>query len=554
MIYEELDEIVDKLHKQDLSRPITVGVMGDFSGHPEEPLPSVIDRKFVDVTLENLDPFLAWVKPRLSFRVKNRLESEYESEVAIELNFTQMRSFHPLEVLRQTYWHKPMLNGRRESIDNFSIVEEIDKLIDVQLNEIIHHPEFQALESSWRGLHHLLIRLPSSSRLRIRVLNITKNELGKIIKNFKGTAWDQSPIFKKIYEEEVGTFGGCPFSLLIGDYAFGHNAPDVDLLYGISKIAAASGTVFMAAASPALFGETSFAATSQLSQPARLFNAREYVGWHSLKDSVDSRFLALAMPRVLMRTPFHAALDENSGYVFHEIADSPEQRLWGNPAYFIGAELLGGFAQHYCYASNSAKPYSGIISNLPSVSLRHADQVAKTSLEQEFSHDVVGELESMGFIILHCLANSERLVYTPPCAIAATKTLNKDSQDIDLPYLPPLMLGVRIFTSLRSLVRDLRGTALEPELIHAMETWIHTETCPSLNPDLGQKIQFPLHTATVSVMCVDAWRSSLKIGLTLTTHPIPSGHGKKITMELTGTALIDTLASWASNVPFWWRD
>jgi predicted component of type VI protein secretion system len=228
--------------------------------------------------------------------------------------------------------------------------------------------------------------------------------------------------------------------------------------------------------------------------------------------------------------------------------------LWGNPAYFVGAQLLGGFAQHFCYASNSASRYSGIVSRLPSISLRQGTQVLKSSLEQEFPHDVVGELEALGFIVLHRLGNSERVMYTPLRALAATGEFGKALQSAGMPYLPPLMLGARLMSALKSLIRDLRGIGLEPEWLHAMETWICIETCFSLDPDLGQKIRFPLRAATVSASLHSyvgfESHPSLRIGLTLTTHSIPNEHGKSITVELAGSVLVDMSASWNPLLPW----
>jgi type VI secretion system protein ImpC len=131
-----------------------------------------------------------------------------------------------------------------------AIIAEIDKKLSEQINLILHHADFQKLESGWRGLHYLVNNTETDEMLKVRVMNITKNDLGKTLKKFKGTAWDQSPIFKRVYEEEYGQFGGEPFGCLVGDYYFDQSPPDVELLSEMAKVSAAAHTPFIAAASP----------------------------------------------------------------------------------------------------------------------------------------------------------------------------------------------------------------------------------------------------------------------------------------------------------------
>src|SRR6202140_670843 len=131
-----------------------------------------------------------------------------------------------------------------------AMIAEIDKKLSEQVNQILHHPDFQKLEGAWRGLAYLVNNTETDEMLKIRVLNISKAELGKTLKRYKGTAWDQSPIFKKVYEEEYGQFGGEPYGCLVGDYHFDHSPPDVELLGQIAQISAASHSPFIAGVSP----------------------------------------------------------------------------------------------------------------------------------------------------------------------------------------------------------------------------------------------------------------------------------------------------------------
>ncbi|WP_290561952.1 type VI secretion system contractile sheath large subunit, partial [Agrobacterium sp.] len=165
--------------------------------------------------------------------------------------------------------------------------------LTAQVNQIIHHPDFQQLESAWRGLHYLVNNTESDEQLKIRVLNIAKPELHKTLKKFKGTAWDQSPIFKKMYEEEYGQFGGEPYGCLVGDYYFDQSPPDVELLGELSKVCAAMHAPFIAAASPTVMGMGSWQELSNPRDLTKIFTTPEYAGWRSLRESEDSRYIGL---------------------------------------------------------------------------------------------------------------------------------------------------------------------------------------------------------------------------------------------------------------------
>ena len=187
-----------------------------------------------------------------------------------------------------------------------AIIAEIDRKLTEQINLIIHHPDYQKLEGAWRGLHYLVNNTETDEMLKIRVLNITKNDLGKTLKRFKGTAWDQSPVFKSVYEAEYGTFGGEPFGCLVGDYYFDQTPPDAELLGEMSKVAAAAHTPFIAGASPTVMQMESWQELANPRDLTKIFTTPEYAGWRSLRESEDARYLGLAMPRYLSRLPYGA--------------------------------------------------------------------------------------------------------------------------------------------------------------------------------------------------------------------------------------------------------
>jgi type VI secretion system protein ImpC len=136
-----------------------------------------------------------------------------------------------------------------------AIIAEIDKKLSEQINLIIHNEEFKALEGAWRGLHHLVNNTETDEMLKIRVLNISKNELKKTLKKFEGTAWDQSPVFKKLYDEEYSTPGGQPYGALVGDYFFDQSPEDVKMLANMAQVAAAAHAPFIAGVAPSVMGD-----------------------------------------------------------------------------------------------------------------------------------------------------------------------------------------------------------------------------------------------------------------------------------------------------------
>src|SRR5499427_6369551 len=185
-----------------------------------------------------------------------------------------------------------------------AMIAALDRKLTEQINLILHHEDFQKLEGAWRGLHYVANNTETDEMLKIRFMNISKQDVGKTLKRYKGTAWDQSPLFKKIYEEEYGQMGGEPFGCLVGDYYFDHSPPDVELLGEMSKVAASAHTPFVAAASPALMQMGSWQELANPRDLTKIFTTPEYAAWRSLRESEDSRYVGLAMPRYLSRLPY----------------------------------------------------------------------------------------------------------------------------------------------------------------------------------------------------------------------------------------------------------
>jgi type VI secretion system protein ImpC len=234
-------------------------------------------------------------------------------------------------------------------------IAEIDRLLSAQLNEIMHHEDFQKLEGSWRGLHYLIKNSLTGTQLKIRVMSVTKKEL---LKDFeRALEFDQSSLFKKIYEEEYGTFGGAPYGALIGDYEFGNHPQDMALLEKLSQVAAAAHAPFLSAASAEMFGWDTFGEMSEVRDISKIFDRTEYMKWRSFRESEDSRYVGLTLPHVLMREPYGEATRPTETFRFEEDVDGKDHKkyLWGNAAYALGTRLTEAFSMHgWCVAKKAA--------------------------------------------------------------------------------------------------------------------------------------------------------------------------------------------------------
>ena len=214
------------------------------------------------------------------------------------------------------------------------MIRRIDEKLSDQLNAVMHAPEFQALESAWRGLNYLANNSETDATLKLRVMNVSKNELYRDLKTYPGAKWDQSPLFKKLYEAEFGQLGGQPYGCLVGDYQFDHTSQDVALLRDLGKIAAAAHCPFISGTAPTLFGWDSWTELVNPRDLSKIFEAPDYAGWRSLRDSENSRYIALCMPRVLSREPFGSKTVKVEEFDFEEETDGHDghKYAWMNAA------------------------------------------------------------------------------------------------------------------------------------------------------------------------------------------------------------------------------
>ncbi|MBS0544921.1 MAG: type VI secretion system contractile sheath large subunit [Proteobacteria bacterium] len=357
-----------------------------------------------------------------------------------------------------------------------AIIAELDRKLTEQVNVILHHPDFQKLEGAWRGLHYLINNTETDEMLKIRVMNITKLDLGKTLKKFKGTAWDQSPLFKKVYEEEYGQFGGEPFGCLVGDYYFDQSPPDVELLGEMSKVAAAAHSPFIAGASPTLMQMDSWQELANPRDLTKIFLTPEYAAWRSLRESDDARYIGLAMPRFLSRLPYGAKTSPVEEFDFEEDTGSADHTryTWANAAYAMAVNINRSFKLYGWCSRIRGIESGGAVEGLPVHTFPTDDGGVdmKCPTEIAISDRREAELAKNGFMPIVHRKNSDFAAFIG--AQSLQKPAEYDDPDATAnanlsARLPYLFACCRFAHYLKCIVRDKIGSFKEKD---DMQRWL----------------------------------------------------------------------------------
>src|SRR6266498_4454474 len=389
-----------------------------------------------------------------------------------------------------------------------SIIAEIDKKLSEQINLIMHQEDFKSLEGSWRGLHHLVSNTETDEKLKIKVFNVSKKDLGKTIKKFKGTAWDQSPLFKKMYEDEFGTPGGEPYGCLVGDYFFDHTPPDVEILSGMAQIASAAHAPFLAGSAPNVMNLESW---QQLGDPrdlTKIFQTPEYAAWRSLRDSEDAKYIGLAMPRFLSRLPYGSKTSPVEEFDFEEDTEGADHNkyVWSNSAFAMATNVTRAFKLYGWCARIRGAESGGMVEGLPchtfptddgGVDMKCPTEIAITDRRE-------AELAKNGLMPLSHWKNTDYAVFVGAQSVQkpfeytdpdATANANLSAR------LPYLFACCRFAHYLKCIVRDKIGSFKERD---TMETWLnkwiiqYVDGDP-VNSSETTKAQKPLAAAEVKV-------------------------------------------------------
>lgn len=387
-------------------------------------------------------------------------------------------------------------------------IQQIDELISAQLNEFMHHPAFQKLEGSWRGLNYLVKNTNTTAHLKLRLLNISKAELLRDLE--KAVEFDQSQLFKKVYEEEYGTFGGHPYSCLIGDYEFTRHPQDLELLEKISNVAAAAHAPFIAAAHPKLFDLDSFEHLGVPRDLSKIFESLELVKWNSFRNSEDSRYVALVLPRVLMRLPYGANTCPVEGLNFEEeiVGTNSNHFCWGNAAYILGQRITNAFTNFGWTAAIRGVEGGGIVEGLPAYTFKTTDGdiALKCPTETAITDRREKELSDLGFIgLCHC-KGTDFAAFFGGQTIQKAKVYNLDDANANSTLsarLPYVLAASRFAHYIKVIMRDKVGSFLTKANVELyLNTWIANYIL--LNDDAPQnvKAKYPLREARIDVFDV----------------------------------------------------
>ena len=410
----------------------------------------------------------------------------------------------------------------KEALNDNSVVSEdiidtiqtmlarIDEKLTKQVNQIIHAPEFQQLESAWRGVAYTVNNSETDATLRVNIMNVSKDELKSELRRYPGAKWDKSPLFTKIYEQEFGTMGGKPYGCLIGDYQFDHSTGDVSLLRDMAKIAAAAQAPFITAAAPTLLGMDSWNEMPNPADLSEIFDTPDYAAWNSLRDSENSRYVAMTLPRVLSREPY----SQNSNSVveefnFEEETDghTGEKYAWMNSAHAMAVNINRAHKEHGWTVQIRGVQSGGEVMNLPTHTFDTGDgsKDMKIPTEVSITDRREGELSKAGLIALVHRKHTDKAafiggqsLYRPKKYVDELATAS-DNMSSRIPYI----FAVSRFSHyLKCMVRDKIGTSPDKtQLQRDLQAWINTYV--TANPATAsekEKARKPLAAAQVEVI------------------------------------------------------
>jgi type VI secretion system protein ImpC len=384
-------------------------------------------------------------------------------------------------------------------------IAQIDHLLSLQLNEVLHHPQFQKLEASWRGLKYLIDQSETSSMLKIRMMNVSKKELLRDLQ--RAPEFDQSALFKKIYEEEFGVFGGQPFAAMIGDYEFSKHPEDLELLEKISQVASAAHAPFLTAASSQLMNMENF---TQLDQPrdiGKIFDTTEYAKWKSFRQSDDSRYVGLCVPHVLMRLPYGRDTAPVDAFSYEEGVDGSDHSkyLWGNAAYAMGARLTNAFALYGWCAAIRGVEGGGLVEGLPAHTFRtdEGDVALKCPTEIAITDRREKELADQGLIpLVHCKGTDKAAFFSVQSA-NRPKLYDSDAANANArlsAQLPYIMATCRFAHYLKAMMRDKIGSFTSRDEIQMfLNRWIAQYVTTDDTATQAAKATYPLREARIDV-------------------------------------------------------
>lgn len=391
-----------------------------------------------------------------------------------------------------------------ESMINARIAQ-VDAAISSQLNEIMHHPEFQKLEATWRGLKYLISQSELSDNLKIKVLNVNKKELLKDLQ--KAPEFDQSALFKKIYEEEYGVFGGAPFGAIVGDYDFTSRGEDIDLLEKVSNVAAAAHAPFLTNANPDLLNLESFTSIDAPRDLSKIYEQGIFAKWKAFRQTEDSRYVALTLPRVLIREPYGSDTVPVEAFAFEEGVDGNDHSryLWANASWALAARVTNSFALYGWCATIRGVESGGLVDSLPVHNFRteSGDIAMKCPTESPITDRREKELADLGFVPLVHQKNTPNAAFFSVQSAQRPKVYNTDSATANArisAQLPYIFAVSRFAHYLKCMMRDKIGGYMSRSEAHTyLNNWIADYVVANPDATMEVKAKRPLQEARIDV-------------------------------------------------------
>jgi type VI secretion system protein ImpC len=403
-------------------------------------------------------------------------------------------------------------------------IAEIDKILTDQLNAVMHHPDFQALEGSWVGLHDMVFGTETSSRLKLRLMNVTKKELLKDLET--AVDHDMSVLFKKVYEEEYGTFGGNPYSLLIGDYYFGRHPQDMALLQRISKVAAAAHTPFITAAAPTMFDMSSYTELGVPRDLSKIFESAELATWRGFRDSEDSRYVTLVLPRYAARLPYGAKTKPVENFNFEEDVDGRDHSkyLWANSSYQLGLRITDAFAKYNWTTAIRGVEGGGKVDGLTAHTFKtdDGDVVLKCPTEVTITDRREKELNDLGFMAIVNSKGSDFAAFFGGQTTNKPRMYNLDTANANAALssrLPYVLAASRFAHYLKVIMRDKIGSfQTKSSVENYLNNWLSQYVLLDANSTQGEKARFPLAEGRVDVVEVPGRPGAFQATVFLRPH------------------------------------
>ena len=528
--------------------PFVVGILGDFSGSGLADLGPLKNRRFVRVTLDQLDAVMSKMKAELSLAVPNELANRPDEYLGVTLRIETLSDFSPLNIIRQVPELTALMDARQkcEQLPNWgerlSKINEIDDRLTRQLRTILHHEKFQSLEGTWRGLDTLLKRNPERSDVEIRVLSCSKAEL---LEDFERVSEiEESVLYKRVYQEELGSVGGQPFSLLVGDYAFDNSSDDIDLLSAIAYVAGVALCPFITSPSTRFFGLDDWEQLPTTRGLTELFSGSRYVKWNSFRESDDARYVAFVLPRFVGRDFYGTRTSRIAEIDFQEVdcesdglasdAD-PRQICWINGAVLLASQIIDAYVETG-FCSRFIGPESGgIVQDLPGIAVldKSGEVTTRFGAEVDFSGSHIAELADLGTIPVVNVTRSKTCVFFNGDTVLKPKTYSRSDANQNasaFAWLPYVLAVSRITHHLLAIVHDRLGsTGNVKQTQDLLNNWLR-QSC--FSGDASDELawqQWPLRQGSVEVKEIPRDQHSLLATLRIQPWPV----GRELNEPLT---------------------